>query len=155
MNITAKDIMITPHAMLLPSLYLPEAFQLFIKASVAEGEVYGMMVMDEEGHLVGVLSMYDIFLLFLPKNIQLWGAMEDIDFFALMDKTFEKIKNIRVEDIMTKDPISITPDTPLISILDVIIKKHIRRIPVVEDEKVIGLVYASNVFNHLIDKGSA
>jgi len=154
-NVTAKDIMSTPHGMLSPSLYLPEAFQLFKKASAAEGEVYGMMVMDEAGHLVGVLSMYDVFLLFLPKHIQVWGAMENIDFYALLDKTSEKIKNIRVGDIMTKDPISITPDTPLLAILDVIIKNHIRRIPVVEDEKVVGLVYAANVFYHVVDQVSA
>lgn len=96
--------------------------------------------------------MYDIFLFFVPENIQIWGAIEDIDFFELMDKAYDKAKNVRVEDVMTKDPITITPDTPLMSILDLIIKKHIRKIPVVEDEKVVGLIYAANVFYHLVNQ---
>ncbi len=155
MNVTAKDIMMTPYATLRPNLYLPEALQLFKEASAVEGELQGMMVVDEDGHLVGVLSMYDIFLLFVPKHIQVWGAMEDIDLVALMDRIYKKAKKIRVEDVMTTDPVSITPDTPLMAILDVIIKKHIRRLPVVEDEKVVGLVYAVSVFYHMVDQVSS
>lgn len=154
MRVTARDVMITPYATLLPSLYLPAAFEMFKKASTVEGELQGMMVVDEEGHLVGVLSMYDIFLYFVPKHIQVWGSIEDIDFSELMDKAYEKAQNVRVEDVMTKDPISITPDTPLMSILDLIIKKHIRRIPVIDDDKVVGLIYAANVFYHLVNQVS-
>jgi CBS domain-containing protein len=154
MKVTARDVMITPYATLLSSLYLPKALKMFKKVSEVEGEIYGMMVVDEKGHLTGVLSMYDIFLFCVPRHIQMWGAMEDIDFFALLDNAYEKAKNTRVEDIMTKEPVTITPDTPLLSILDIIIKKHIRRIPVVEADKVVGIVYASNVFYHLVDKVS-
>ena len=154
MKVTARDVMITPYTTLLPSLYLPAAFQVFKQASTVEGELQGMIVVDEEGHLVGVLSMYDIFLFFLPKHIQIWGTIEDINFFELMDNAYEKAKNVRVDEVMTRDPISITPDTPLMSILDLIIKKHIRKIPVIEDGKVVGLIYAANVFYHLVDQVS-
>lgn len=152
MNVTAKDVMITPHATLLPSLHLPEAFHAFKEASSVEGELQGMIVVDEEARLVGVLSMYDIFLFCVPKNVEVWGAMEDIEFYGLMDKVCEKAKTIKVEDVMTSDPISITPGTPLMAILDLIIKKHIKRIPVVEDDKVVGLIYAADVFYHLMDQ---
>jgi CBS domain-containing protein len=31
-------------------------------------------------------------------------------------------------------------------------RQHIRRIPVVEDDKVVGIVYISDLFFHLVDK---
>jgi CBS domain-containing protein len=37
-------------------------------------------------------------------------------------------------------------------ILDIMIKKHIRRIPVLENERAVGIVYISNLFYHLLDK---
>lgn len=154
MSVTAKDLMITPHAVLQPHFSLPKAFRLFQEASEVEGEVYGMIVVDESEMLVGVLSMYDVFLHFLPRSVQIWVAMEDINFLALMERLYDKAKGVRVEDLMTRDPVSITPGTPLLAVLDVLIRKHIRRIPVVEDEKVVGLVYASNVFYHLVNQVS-
>ena len=53
---------------------------------------------------------------------------------------------------MTTDLITITPDTHLLHVLDIMIKKHVRRIPVMEDGEVIGMVYISRVFYHLLDK---
>jgi len=32
------------------------------------------------------------------------------------------------------------------------IKKHIRRLPVVDGQEVVGIVYVSEVFHHLLDK---
>lgn len=154
MKVTAKDLMTTPSAMLTPELYLPKAFEAFQKAFALEGEVFGLMVVDEKEHLVGVLSMYDIFLLFLPKNIQIWWAMEEIDLEVLTDKLYQKVKSVKVADVMTENPVSITPETPLLPILDIIVKKQIRRIPVVEGDTIVGLVYACNVFYHLIDQVS-
>ena len=61
-------------------------------------------------------------------------------------------KTILVGDIMTTEIISITPETHLLSVLDIMIKKHIRRIPVVRDDRIEGIVYISDLFYHLVDK---
>jgi predicted transcriptional regulator len=99
-----------------------------------------------------MISMYDILLFIRPKHIHIWGMMEDIDVAGLLDNACERAKTILVGDIMTTDLITITPDTHLMMILDIMIKKHIRRIPVLEDERAVGIVYISNLFYHLLDK---
>ena len=154
MNTTAEDLMVTPSSKLSPDLYLPQAFDVFREAFAAEGEVVGLVVVDNSDRLVGVLTMYDIFLFCLPKNIDLWGAMEDMDVMALVEKICRKARGIRVEEIMTINPVSVTPDTPLPVLLDIFIKKHIRRIPVVEDGRMVGLVYGTFVFCHIMDQVS-
>ena len=111
-----------------------------------------MMVTEEDERLIGMLSMYDILLLIRPKHIQVWGMMEDVDVNGLVDVACQKAKSILVGDIMTSEVVTITPDTHLLVILDIMIKKHIRRIPVVADDKIEGIVYISNLFYHLLDR---
>jgi len=37
-------------------------------------------------------------------------------------------------------------------VLDLMIKKHIRRLPVIEEGKIAGIVYISDLFYHLLDR---
>jgi len=150
---TAKDVMFAKFHTLLPNTPISEAVKMFKTASEEEQQkVFGMMVINENGRLIGMISMYDILLFIRPKHTHIWGMMEDIDVTGLLDNACERTKTILVGDIMTTDLITVTPDTHLMMILDIMIKKHIRRIPVLEDERVVGIVYISNLFYHLLDK---
>jgi CBS domain-containing protein len=153
MKVTAKDIMYTRFHTLQPHIPISEAVKLFRKAGEEEKrKIFGMMVTDDRGHLIGMLSMYDILLFIRPKHIQIWGAMEDIDIAGLVDNACEKAGSILVGDIMTTEVVTVTLTTHLMVILDIMIKKHIRRLPVLEKEKAIGIVYISDLFYHLLEK---
>ena len=130
MKTTAQDVMTTRFHTLKPGISIAEAVMQFKTASQEEQQkVFGMMVTDEDGRLIGMLSMYDILLLIRPKHIQVRGMMEDVDVSGLVDIACQKAKSIFVGDIMTPEVLTITPDTHLLVILDIMIKKHIRRIP--------------------------
>jgi CBS domain-containing protein len=60
-----------------------------------------------------------------------------------------------VSDVMTTDLITITPDMHLLRIIDIMIKKHVRRLPVLEEGKMVGMVYLSRVFQQLLERSSA
>lgn len=51
-----------------------------------------------------------------------------------------RVKSIRVGDLMTTDVVTISPQTHLLTILDIMLKRHIRRLPVVSDQEVVGIV---------------
>ena len=149
----ARDIMQTGFHTLSPSDTIAEAVKCFRSASASETKkIFGLMVTDHSDHLVGMLSMYDILLFIQPKHIHIWGEMEDLDPSVLYDERLEQVKSILVGDIMTADVVTITPDTHLMVIADIMIKKHIRRLPVVDDQEVVGIVYISDLFHHLLDK---
>ncbi len=153
MNIVAKDIMNTRFHTLAPETPVNMAVMKFKEASREEGrKIFGMMVLDEAGNLVGMLSMYDILLFMRPKHIHIWGRMDDIDIAGLVDMACEKTESILVGDIMSPEVITITPDTHKFTILDIMIKKHVRRIPVVEDGKLLGIVYISDLFYDVLDR---
>jgi CBS domain-containing protein len=149
----ARDVMVREFHTLSPNLSIEEAAKLFNKASELEQrKIFGMIVTDQKGKLVGMMSMYDILLFIRPKHVQVWGMMEDINIAGLMEDICSRAKAVRVEDIMTTDIITVTPDTTIMFILDLMITKHIRRIPVLDDEKVVGIVYISDLFFHLINE---
>jgi len=153
MKITAGDIMITDFHTLTPQTPVSQAVKLFKQASEKESRrVEGMTVLDEKGQLVGMLSMYDILLFMRPKHIHIWGMMDDIDLLGIVDTACEKTKTILVGDIMTPEVITVSPQTHILTILDIMIKKHVRRMPVVEDGKIKGIVYLSDLFYNILDR---
>ena len=153
MEANARNVMTTEFHTLVPQTPIAEAVKIFKKASEEEqSKVFGMMVTDDHGRLVGILSMYDILLFMRPKHIHIWGMMEDIDIAGLVDSACERAKSVQVGDIMTTEVITITPETHVMMILDIMIKKHVRRIPVVEKDKIHGIVYISDLFYQLLGK---
>ena len=149
----ARDIMQTQFHTLSPGDTISKAVRCFETASNAEKKkIFGLMVTDGNDHLVGMLSMYDILLFIQPKHVHIWGEMEDIDPSQLYDDRLERVKSVLVGDIMTAEVVTIAADTHLMVIADIMIKKHIRRLPVVDGQQVVGIVYVSDVFHHLLKK---
>ena len=149
----AREIMQTEFDTLSPGDTIAAAVRHFKPVDGANRRrVFGLMVTDEDDHLAGMLSMYDILLFIQPKHAQIWGEMEDVDPSELYNRSLEKVKSILVGDIMTTEVVTITPETHLMVIADIMIKKHIRRLPVVDGREVVGIVFVSDVFHHLLKK---
>lgn len=153
MERTARDVMETALHTLSPKTSIADAVKAFKVASEEQRrKVLGMMVTNEQDQLVGMLSMYDILLLMRPKHIHIWGEMNDIDVNGFIDEACSRIRSILVGDIMATDVITITPDTHVLMIVDIMLKKHIRRIPVLENDKVVGIVHMPQVFYRLLGR---
>lgn len=152
MKVTAKDVMTPDFHTLRPGMRISEAIQAFQQATREEGrKIFGMLVTGDDDRLLGMLSMYDILLLLKPKHIQIWGKMEDIQIAGLLETTCRQARDIRVGDIMTTELITVAPDTHLLVLLDIMISKHIRRIPVISNSRILGMVYISDLFYHLVE----
>lgn len=151
--ITARHIMSTTFHSLHPSTSIFEAVKVFKEASDKEGRrIFGIMVIDDNDQLVGILSMYDILQFLQPKHVHIWGEMSDIDVSGLFETISQKSQGILVGDIMSTDVITVDADTHLFAVLEIMNIKHIRRIPVIENNHVIGIVYISDLFFHLLDR---
>ena len=58
--------------------------------------------------------------------------------------------NKKVKDIMTTDVITITPDVDVVCAFEKLMKHKISSLPVVEDDKVIGILTATDAGHNLI-----
>jgi CBS domain-containing protein len=153
MSVTARDVMDIHFQTLSPDTSISEAVRTFKQVSEDRGQkVFGMMVTNDGAELVGMLSMYDILMLIRPKHTHIWGEMNDIDVSGFIEESCRRAKSILVGDIMTTELVTITPDTHLLLVLDIMLKKHIRRIPVLDGGKIVGIVYISRVFYHLMER---
>ncbi len=149
----AREVMETSFFTVRPDMTIAEAGQVFQDAAARTGrQVFGLMVLDYRDQLVGMLSMYDILLLIRPKHIHIWGEMADLDLTGIIDTACQRAGRLLVSDIMTTDLITITPETHLLQVIDIMIKKHVRRLPVLENGQLVGIVYLSRVFQHLLNK---
>jgi CBS domain-containing protein len=149
---TARDVMQRSFHTLGPQMSVAEAMDHFKRATEEEQRrIFGMVVKDDSGHLVGMLSMYDILLFVRPKHTQVWGTMTDIEVSGLLEVISERAQSVRVEDLMTTDVITIQPNTHVLHILDIMIKKHVRRLPVINDGTIEGMVYLSDLFYFVVE----
>ena len=148
----ARDFMDTRFHTLNPQQSIAEAVAAFKAATQKERrKIFGMMVTDEQDRLVGMLSMYDVLNYVQPKHASIIGEMDDIDPAEVYRSRLATIGSIRVDDIMTTEVVTIKPETHLMVIAESMIKRHIRRLPVVEDSTVVGIVYVSDVFYRMMD----
>lgn len=58
----------------------------------------------------------------------------------------EKLKQIKAKDIMTKDVITVAKDETLADVAELMINKRISGFPVLEDDKIIGIITADDLF---------
>jgi CBS domain-containing protein len=149
----ARDIMIPRFHTLRPEQTVAEAVKMFHIASTEEQKrINGLMVIDEKGQLAGILSIYDILLFVQPKHIHVWSEIEDLEVTEMFDELLNRVKTIRVSDIMTTNVVTVKPQTHVMFIADLMIKKHIRLVPVVEGKNVVGVVYIADLFYHTLNK---
>jgi CBS domain-containing protein len=150
-DMNARQIMNSSFHALHPATPIGEALQVFQRASVESGRrIFGLMVIDDDEHLVGILSMYDILTLLQPKHIHIWGEMTDLDISGLIETMCRKSRDHVVGDIMTTEIITVGADAHLFAVLELMNKHHIRRLPVIEGDRVVGIVYLSDLFFSLI-----
>ncbi len=55
----------------------------------------------------------------------------------------------KVADVMTRDPIAVSEDTPLDEIVDLMEKHQIKRVPVVSGQQLVGIVSRANLLHAL------
>jgi len=87
-----------------------------------------------------------------PRHAGIWQELDDGVQADRFDELLKRVRNIRVGDLMTTEVVTITPQTHLMVIMDIMIKRHIRRLPVVENADVVGIVYISDLFYHMLNQ---
>ncbi len=152
MILTARDVMDDCFQTLRPDMSISEAVKVFERAGRRAGQkVFGIMVKDASGALVGMLSIYDIFLLLRPGQVRTRGEMAASEVPRFLADACRQVRGVQVGDIMTTELITVTPETHLVRIIDIMIEKHVRRLPVLENGRILGIVYISRVFDRLLE----
>ncbi|WP_292461258.1 CBS domain-containing protein [Methanothermococcus sp.] len=129
--------------------------------SFRKHKISGAPVVDNDRNLVGIISESDII-----KTLTTHSEGFDIilpspfDLIELPLKTTLKIEEFRediekalktkVKDIMTKDVITISPETSINEAAEIMIKNKIKRLPVVKNRELVGIITRGDLIEALI-----
>lgn len=105
--------------------------------------ISGLPVVDSEDNIVGVVSEKDILRKMFPDMQEI--ADEGRPDFEDMEKKYADALDLAAEKIMTSPVSSVTSDMPIMKAASLMCINTIRRIPVVDDGKVVGIVSIGDV----------
>ena len=149
----AEDIMTSPTITIGKDKNVKEALNL-----LADNNISGVPVTDEDGKLIGIISGADIMRYSQQKkmipfsNTSLWVTQfgDSDEDLQVIRSSYENLYRTMVEQIMTKKVYSASKDTPISELAKLMNKNYINRIPIVDsDKKVIGIVTRNDLVKYM------
>ena len=142
MGKTAGDVMVRDVISLSSNTPLIDAYMTLV-----DNRITGAPVVDENQHVVGVVSMTD----FMDAINEHKGLREPFldEFYAeclteqgltLSDDVHEQLEDLSVQDAMTSDALSVAPDDPVSKVAGMMRKNHIHRVLVIHDSVLVGII---------------
>lgn len=101
-----------------------------ISILIHSGTCSGVPVIEPGNHLVGIVTEFDV-LKALVKG--------------------QDLQALKAEDIMTSQPVTVEETATAEMVINQMIEHQIIRIPVVRDDRLIGMISRMDLMNHLID----
>lgn len=139
----AGDVMTTGAATIRPDASLTDAARLMV-----EHQISGLPVVDAQDRLVGVITEGDF--LWPEQKPRLVGLLAEG-----AARVASELNSRTVSDIMTRDPITIGAETSLEDVVELMNRHKVRRLPVVTQGKVVGILSRSNLMLALLRKAQA
>jgi len=132
-----------------------------VASLLKENEISGAPVEDEQGRLVGVVSVTDIALA-SAEGGRLFADRSSPAFFVhgWEDKVeAEELKGLHVEndhlpirEVMTPAIYSVPEDMPVSKVAETMIDSHIHRLLVTRGEQVVGIITSSDLLGLLVEE---
>ena len=137
----AHQIMTRNVITVLPSASILDAADIMLKNHIS-----GLPVVNKEGELVGIISEGD----FLRRSEIGTQRKKSrlLRFFISPGESaveFVRERGRKVEDVMTSDPVVVDEETTLEKLVHLMEKKGVKRLPVMQGKKLVGIVSRANV----------
>lgn len=141
---TARDIMTTDVACIAPDTSVRRAAEIMLARRVS-----GLPVIDDEGRLAGIVTEGD-----LMRRAELrhapWPAGEAGGHAGNGHEAYVRSHSWRAGDIMTAPVVSVPEEAPLFDIAALFDRLDIKRVPVVRDARVVGIVSRADLLRAIV-----
>lgn len=149
----AFDVMTSSVVTARPDMTIHDAAKLFV-----DNHIGGMPVVDANGQVVGIVSHRDL----LHRVENGTGRSKRPWWLEILASSprdqaarYVKEHGRLVGDVMCDRVISISEDMPLNRIADLMERRHLKRVPVLKDGKLVGIVSRSNLIRALASAAPA
>jgi CBS domain-containing protein len=142
------DVMTRSCISIAPNATVVEAVNLMLSRHIS-----GLFVVDEAGELAGVLTEGDLLRrdeLGTQRNRPWWLRL--LASPARQAADFTQANGRHVRDVMTEKVLSIEQNAPLEQVVETMERNRIKRLPVIADGKVVGVVSRADLLRALIGR---
>ena len=102
-------------------------------------------VVDDAGKLLGLVAVRDVMIPLYPNyGDYIHDNVHSRD-FEEMEEGYIEVMNKQVGEIMSKNPLTVSPNDPILQAASYMGLKHFRRIPVEENGKLVGMVSLGDI----------
>lgn len=140
-----RELMRGTTATVRPDTSWKDAAQLFFDHHVSAAPV-----VDENGHLVGILSEKDLFRGLFPSFRDWVQAPESYLNFSEMEHGAASVATKTVKEVMSDRVLTATPDTPVLKVGALMVASGIHHIPVVDKDVLVGMVGRGDIYRAIL-----
>jgi CBS domain-containing protein len=141
----ASDVMTSNVISVSPDMTVREVAQIFVDNGIS-----GAPVVDPDGHVAGMISEGDLLRRSeigteaRPRTswLDLWSASHEA-------RDYIKTHAMKVRDVMTTDVVTVEPDTSLGEVAGLLETRRIKRVPVTNAGRLVGIVSRANLVQAL------
>jgi CBS domain-containing protein len=150
MSMTVRDIM----QVNVPTVYPDDPIEQVVQ-TLRDNDLPGVPVINEGGRCVGIITEADLIMagesedLHLPHYIELFGGIVFLESTKKFEERLKKAIGAKASDVMSEDPITISPDASVAEAARMIAHHKHNRLPVVEHGRMIGVVTRIDVLDAL------
>jgi CBS domain-containing protein len=129
----------------------PDATVLQAARYMLQHHISGLPVIDKSGALVGILSEGDFLRrreTHTDRRTSRW--LEFLMGPGKMAAEYTHTHGSKVSEVMTTKVHTVTEDTPLEKIVELMEKRRIKRVPVLHNNKVVGIVTRANLMHAMV-----
>ena len=142
----AKDVMRSEVQCVSETTTLRELSRAFRRHGVTT-----LSVINDLGELVGVVTETELLKAMLPGYSELLDTLQYMQDFEYLEDRADEVEDVPVSDIMLRGAISVTEDTPLMRVLSLFLLKATSHIPVVRDNRPVGVVTRTDIAELVFD----
>jgi len=147
--LNASDIMTTQVITVKEETPLKELAEILY-----ENRINGVPVVDDEGLLLGIICESDLIRkdkkLHIPTVVALFDAVFYLESSKNIEKEIKQISATTVSDLFTREVVTVDEKTAIDEIATIMTQKKIYTIPVMDGERLVGIVGKGDVIRTFI-----
>lgn len=118
-------------------------------------ELIGIPVVNQENEVTGWISETDIIASIFPEKVKIENP--DVIYFMNLSQVVKKLTQVgqaMVRDYMIRNVYRVEEDTPASDVVELMLHKDFKRVPVVRNKRLVGVVDRSSLSRILLEEGS-
>jgi CBS domain-containing protein len=120
---------------------------------LTDKNISGVPVVDDGNKVIGMVSQKDLLYKDVeprfPAVVEILGGLIFLKGVKHYQEELKKLVATKAEDIMTQKVISVTEETEVEKVAEIMVEKDVNRIPVLREGKLIGIISRADIVKYI------